>query len=244
MAGVSLIKAEKIYSNGFRAIEGLDLEIIKGEFIVLSGPSGCGKSTILKMISGLEEATRGEIRIGSKVVNNLNPRKREISVVSQNHELYPHMTIYENIAFPLKINGIPKDEIERRIKEFSRKLGIEGILSKKPKEVTGEERQLAAIGKAFVRRSKVVLFDEPLSNLDVKVRGRVGTRIKILHQELKESGQEVTMIYATQNRFEALKMGDRICLLDSGRVVQLDTPSNLYNYPLNEFTEEFVSFPS
>ena len=243
MARVGLIKAEKVYSNGFRAIEELDLEIIKGEFIVLSGPSGCGKSTILRMISGLEEATRGEIRIGGKVVNNLNPKEREISLVSQNHELYPHMTIYENIAFPLKMKGIPRDEIERRVKEFSEKLGIEGILSEKPKDVSGEERQLAAIGKALVRGPKAVLFDEPLSNLDVRVRGRVGTRLKVLHQELKDKGQEITMIYATQDRFEAIKMGDRICLLDCGRVLQLDTPSNLYSYPLNGAAEEFVDFP-
>lgn len=244
MAGVSLIKAEKIYSNGFTAVKGLDLEITEGEFMVLSGPSGCGKTTILRMISGLEEATGGEIRIGNKVVNNLNPKERGISVVSQNHELYPHMTLYENIAFPLKMKGISKGEIERRIKEFSEKLGIEEILSEKPKDVTGEERQLAAIGKALVRGSKLVLLDEPLSNLDVRVRGRVGTKIKALHQELKESGQGVTMIYATQDRFEAVRMGDRICFLDQGNIVQLDTPSNLYNYPLNESIEDLVNFPT
>ncbi|GLI56677.1 hypothetical protein PM10SUCC1_21910 [Propionigenium maris DSM 9537] len=242
MAGVSLIKTEKMYSNGFTAVKGLDLEIDQGEFMVLIGPSGCGKTTILRMISGLEEPTRGEIWIGKRRVNKLAPKKREISLVSQNHELYPHMTIYENIAFPLKMKGISKDEIEGRVKEFSEKLGIEGILSEKPKGVTGEERQLAAIGKALVTGAKVVLFDDPLSNLDVRVRGRVGTRIKVLHQELKESGQGVTMIYATQERFEAMKMGDRICFLDQGNIVQLDTPSNLYNYPLSGSTEDLVNF--
>lgn len=242
MAGVGLIKAEKVYSNGFRAVGELDLEIIKGEFMVLSGPSGCGESTILRMISGLEEVTRGEIRIGDKVVNNLNPKEREISMISQNHGLYPHMTIYENMAFPLKVNGVSKEKIEERVKKTSERLGIDKVLKKKPREVTGEERQLAAIGKALVRRPKVLLFDEPLSNLDVKLRESVRAKISKIHRELKEGGEVVTVVYATQDHLEAVKLGGRVCLLDRGRVVQVDSPSNLYHHPVNKFAAEFISF--
>ncbi len=219
MAGVSLKRAEKTYPKGFKAVKELDLEVQEGEFIVLTGPSGSGKSTILKMIIGLEEVTEGEIRVGDRIVNDLLPRDREVGMVSQSHGLYPHMTIYENIIFHLKINGVSREKRVGRVKELSKKLEIDRILEKKPGEVTGEDRVIAAIGKALVREPKVLLLDEPLSNLEVRSREAMGSKILKLHKRLEEAGEAVTMIYTTQDIHEAVRMGRRVCLLDQGRIV-------------------------
>ncbi len=244
MAEVKLKKVEKQYPNGFKAVHGIDLDIKDGEFMVFVGPSGCAKSTTLRMIAGLEEITGGEIIIGDKVVNDLPPKDRGIAMVFQNYALYPHMTVYENMAFGLKMAKVPKKEIDVRVREAAEKLEITDLLDRKPKEMSGGQRQRVAVGRAIVRKPDVFLFDEPLSNLDAKLRVSMRVRITQLHKELKKEGQTATMIYVTHDQVEAMTMGDRICVLNFGKIMQVDTPLNLYNAPKNKFVAGFIGSPA
>nr|WP_307776291.1 sn-glycerol-3-phosphate ABC transporter ATP-binding protein UgpC [uncultured Cetobacterium sp.] len=244
MAEVILNKVEKQYPNGFKAVHGIDLKINDGEFMVFVGPSGCAKSTTLRMIAGLEEITGGEIIIGDTIVNDLPPKDRGIAMVFQNYALYPHMTVYENMAFGLKVAKVPKDEIDKRVREAAEKLEITDLLNRKPKEMSGGQRQRVAVGRAIVRKPQVFLFDEPLSNLDAKLRVSMRVRITQLHKQLKSEGQNATMIYVTHDQVEAMTMGDRICVLNYGKIMQVDTPLNLYNYPKNKFVAGFIGSPA
>ena len=239
MAEVRLKKVEKQYPNGFKAVHGIDLDIKDGEFMVFVGPSGCAKSTTLRMIAGLEDITGGEVYIGDRLVNNVPPKDRGISMVFQNYALYPHMTVYENMSFGLKLKKTPKDEIDRRVREAAEKLEITELLDRKPKEMSGGQRQRVALGRAIVRNPDVFLFDEPLSNLDAKLRVSMRLRITQLHKELK-----TTMIYVTHDQVEAMTMGDRITVMRSGRIMQVDTPLNLYHYPANKFVAGFIGSPT
>ena len=239
MAEVRLKKVEKQYPNSFKAVHGIDLDIKDGEFMVFVGPSGCAKSTTLRMIAGLEDITGGEVYIGDRLVNDVPPKDRGISMVFQNYALYPHMTVYENMSFGLKLKKIPKDEIDRRVREAAEKLEITELLDRKPKEMSGGQRQRVALGRAIVRNPDVFLFDEPLSNLDAKLRVSMRLRITQLHKELK-----TTMIYVTHDQVEAMTMGDRITVMRSGRIMQVDTPLNLYHYPANKFVAGFIGSPT
>ncbi|MGL5964233.1 MAG: ABC transporter ATP-binding protein [Fusobacteriaceae bacterium] len=244
MAKVILKKVEKEYPNGFKAVHGVDLEIQDGEFMVFVGPSGCAKSTTLRMVAGLEEITGGEIWIGDKMVNNLPPKDRGIAMVFQNYALYPHMTVYENMAFGLKMAKVDKNEIDTRVRDAAEKLEITELLERKPKEMSGGQRQRVAVGRAIVRKPEVFLFDEPLSNLDAKLRVSMRVRITQLHKELKKEGQTATMIYVTHDQVEAMTMGDRICVLNYGKIMQVDSPLNLYNKPANKFVAGFIGSPA
>ena len=244
MAKVVLKKVEKQYPNGFKAVHGIDLEINDGEFMVFVGPSGCAKSTTLRMVAGLEEITGGEIWIGDKLVNDLPPKDRGIAMVFQNYALYPHMTVYDNMAFGLKMAKTPKDEIDKRVREAAEKLEITQLLDRKPKEMSGGQRQRVAVGRAIVRKPDVFLFDEPLSNLDAKLRVSMRVKITQLHKQLKAEGQTATMIYVTHDQVEAMTMGDRICVLNYGRIMQVDTPLNLYHKPANKFVAGFIGSPA
>ena len=239
MAEVRLKKVEKQYPNGFKAVHGIDLDIKDGEFMVFVGPSGCAKSTTLRMIAGLEDITGGEVYIGDRLVNDVPPKDRGISMVFQNYALYPHMTVYENMSFGLKLKKTPKDEIDRRVREAAEKLEITELLDRKPKEMSGGQRQRVALGRAIVRNPDIFLFDEPLSNLDAKLRVSMRLRITQLHKELK-----TTMIYVTHDQVEAMTMGDRITVMRSGRIMQVDTPLNLYHYPANKFVAGFIGSPT
>lgn len=245
MAGVQLRKVEKIYPNGFKAVHGVDLDIKDGEFMVFVGPSGCAKSTTLRMIAGLEEISGGTISIGDKVVNDLPPKDRGIAMVFQNYALYPHMTVYDNMAFGLKLSkNYSKEEIDSRVRDAAEKLEITELLDRKPKEMSGGQRQRVAVGRAIVRKPDVFLFDEPLSNLDAKLRVSMRVRITQLHKQLKDEGMSSTMIYVTHDQVEAMTMGDRICVLEYGVIKQVDTPINLYNRPANKFVAGFIGSPS
>lgn len=239
MAKVILKDVEKIYPNGFKAVHGINLEINDGEFMVFVGPSGCAKSTTLRMIAGLEEITSGTISIGDKIVNDVPPKNREIAMVFQNYALYPHMTVYDNMAFSLKVRKFPKDIIDKKVRETAKNLDLEELLKRKPKELSGGQRQRVAVGRAIVRDPKVFLFDEPLSNLDAKLRVHMRVQLSKLHKELK-----TTMIYVTHDQVEAMTMGDRICVMNFGRIMQVDTPLNLYRYPVNKFVAEFIGSPT
>jgi multiple sugar transport system ATP-binding protein len=239
MTGVVLKKAEKIYPNGFRAVHAIDLQIDNGEFMVLVGPSGCAKSTTLRMIAGLEDITSGEIRIDDRIVNDIQPKDRDIAMVFQNYALYPHMTAYENMAFVLKLRKTPQEEIRRRVHEAADILDITAILNRKPRQLSGGQMQRVAVGRSIVRHPKVFLFDEPLSNLDAKLRVQMRVEISRLHNRLKS-----TMIYVTHDQVEAMTMGDRICVMEGGRIKQLDTPSNLYHKPANLFVAGFIGSPA
>ncbi|MGF1792598.1 ABC transporter ATP-binding protein [Photobacterium profundum] len=244
MAEVVLRQVEKTYPNGFKAVHGVDLTIEEGEFMVFVGPSGCAKSTTLRMIAGLEEISSGEIIIGNKLVNHLPPKDRGISMVFQNYALYPHMSVYDNMAFGLKQQKLDKHKIDRRIREAAETLEITHLLDNKPGEMSGGQRQRVALGRAMVRKPDVFLFDEPLSNLDAKLR--VSTRVSIaqLHNDLKAEGQNATMIYVTHDQVEAMTLGDRICVLNQGRIMQVDTPMNLYQKPANKFVAGFIGSPA
>ncbi|MBW5937912.1 ABC transporter ATP-binding protein [Klebsiella michiganensis] len=244
MATVSLRKIEKRYENGFKAVHGIDLEIHDGEFMVFVGPSGCAKSTTLRMIAGLEDISGGEIYIGNRKVNDLPPKDRGIAMVFQNYALYPHKTVFDNMAFGLKMQKRPKDEIKRRVEDAAEKLEITELLYRKPKEMSGGQRQRVAVGRAIVRKPDVFLFDEPLSNLDAKLRVSMRMKIAQLHRSLKEEGHPATMIYVTHDQTEALTLGDRICVLNHGNIMQVDTPTDLYNYPNNKLVASFIGSPS
>ena len=244
MATVSLRKVEKQYDNGFKAVHGIDLDIHEGEFMVFVGPSGCAKSTTLRMIAGLEDISAGEVRIGDRVVNDLAPKERGIAMVFQNYALYPHKTVFDNMAFGLKMQKRPKEEIKQRVEDAAEKLEITDLLYRKPKEMSGGQRQRVAVGRAIVRKPDVFLFDEPLSNLDAKLRVSMRVKIAQLHKSLKDEGNPATMVYVTHDQTEALTLGDRICVLNQGNIMQVDTPTNLYNAPQNKFVAGFIGSPA
>jgi multiple sugar transport system ATP-binding protein len=239
MAEVILKKVRKVYDKEVVAVEGADIHIQDKEFVVLVGPSGCGKSTTLRMIAGLEEISGGEILIDGTVVNDVPPKDRDIAMVFQNYALYPHMTVYQNMAFGLKLRKYPKEEIDARVREAADILGIQELLERKPKALSGGQRQRVAVGRAIVRKPKVFLFDEPLSNLDAKLRVQMRAEISKLHSTL-----EATMIYVTHDQTEAMTMGDRIVVMRDGHINQINTPLNLYNAPVNQFVAGFIGSPS
>ena len=228
----------QITDKGVVAVQEFNLDIKDKEFIVLVGPSGCGKSTTLRMVAGLEEISDGELYIGDKLVNDVAPKDRDIAMVFQNYALYPHMTVFDNMAFGLKLRKTPKDEIKRRVEEAARVLGIDHLLNRKPKALSGGQRQRVALGRAIVREPKVFLFDEPLSNLDAKLRVQMRTEITKLHQRL-----QTTFIYVTHDQTEAMTMGDRIVVMKDGIIQQVDTPQNLYDMPCNMFVAGFIGSP-
>ena len=238
MAKVSLQHISKIYPGGVKAVDDFNLEIADKEFIVLVGPSGCGKSTTLRMVAGLEEISEGELYIGDKLVNDVAPKDRDIAMVFQNYALYPHMTVFDNMAFGLKLRKTPKDEIKKRVEEAARILDIEHLLNRKPKALSGGQRQRVALGRAIVREPKVFLMDEPLSNLDAKLRVAMRTEITKLHNRL-----QTTFIYVTHDQTEAMTMGSRIVIMKDGVVQQTDTPQNNYDYPANKFVAGFIGSP-
>lgn len=239
MANVKLEHVRKVYDQSIVAVNNATFEVKDGEFVVLVGPSGCGKSTLLRMIAGLESITSGSIYIDDQYVNDVPPKDRDIAMVFQNYALYPHMTVYENMAFGLKLRKFSKDEINARVRQAAEILGIEGILDRKPKQLSGGQRQRVAVGRAIVRQPRVFLFDEPLSNLDAKLRVQTRTEISKLHRQLK-----ATMIYVTHDQTEAMTMGTRIVVLKDGIIQQIDTPLNLYNHPANKFVAGFIGSPS
>ena len=238
MAQVTLKGVYKIYSGGVTAVTDFNLDIADKEFIILVGPSGCGKSTTLRMIAGLEEISEGELYIGDVLANDVAPKDRDIAMVFQNYALYPHMTVYDNMAFGLKLRKTPKDEIKRRVEEAARILDISHLLDRKPKALSGGQRQRVALGRAIVRDPKVFLLDEPLSNLDAKLRAQMRTEIAKLHKRLG-----TTFIYVTHDQTEAMTMGDRIVVMKDGFIQQVDTPQNLYEKPCNEFVAGFMGSP-
>ncbi len=238
MARVTLEGVGKIYPGNVRAVENFNLEIDNGEFVVMVGPSGCGKSTTLRMIAGLEEITEGTIKIGERVINDVPPKDRDIAMVFQNYALYPHMTVYDNMAFGLKLRKFKKAEIDQRVREASEILGIGELLDRRPKALSGGQRQRVAVGRAIVRKPAVFLFDEPLSNLDAKMRVQMRTEISRLHTRL-----ETTMVYVTHDQVEAMTMGDRIVVMKDGFIQQVDAPTQLYDYPANIFVAGFIGTP-
>ena len=238
MAKVSIRNVSKIYPGNVKAVDSINLEIHDREFMVLVGPSGCGKSTTLRMIAGLEEISGGEILIGDRVINDVPPKDRNIAMVFQNYALYPHMTVYDNMAFGLKLRKFKKAEIKRRVEEAARILSIEQYLDRRPKNLSGGQRQRVAVGRAIVRKPEAFLFDEPLSNLDAKMRVQMRTEISKLHTQL-----ETTMIYVTHDQTEAMTMGDRICVMKDGLIQQVDSPINLYDNPANVFVAGFIGTP-
>ncbi|WP_395704236.1 ABC transporter ATP-binding protein [Aquabacterium sp.] len=243
MAGLRLKKIEKVYPNGFKAVHGVDLEVRDGEFMVFVGPSGCAKSTLLRMVAGLESISGGEMLIGNQLVNTLPAKQRGIAMVFQNYALYPHMKVYDNLAFGLKLAGTPKAEIDARVKEAARLLEMEHLLDRYPKQLSGGQAQRVAVGRAIVKRPEVFLFDEPLSNLDAKLRAAMRVRLTELHQALRAQGRPATVIYVTHDQVEAMTMGERICVLKDGTIQQVDTPTALYERPANAFVAGFIGSP-
>lgn len=238
MADITFKHVKKVYDKGNVVVPDLNLEIKDKEFIVLVGPSGCGKSTTLRMIAGLEEVSDGELYIGDRLVNNVAPKDRDIAMVFQSYALYPHMTVYKNMAFALELRKTPKDEIDKKVHEAAKILGLEEYLDRKPKALSGGQRQRVALGRAMVRNPSVFLLDEPLSNLDAKLRTEMRSQIAALHKRL-----QTTFVYVTHDQTEAMTMGDRICVMKDGIIQQYDTPQNLYNYPCNMFVAGFIGSP-
>jgi multiple sugar transport system ATP-binding protein len=238
VADVQLVHLSKVYDNGVVAVNDLNLEIGEGEFVVLVGPSGCGKTTALRMVAGLEEISDGEIRIGGKVVNDLPPRDRDIAMVFQNYALDPHKTVYENLAFGLRMRKVPKDEQKRRVEEIARVLGLADMLKRRPAQLSGGQRQRVAMGRAIVREPKAFLMDEPLSNLDAKLRVQMRAEIARIQQALR-----VTTVYVTHDQVEAMTMGHRVAVMRDGVLQQVDTPQHLYDAPMNLFVASFVGSP-
>jgi multiple sugar transport system ATP-binding protein len=238
MAGVRLENVSKVFSGDVKAVDNISLEIKDKEFLVLVGPSGCGKSTTLRMIAGLESITSGNVYIGDLCVNDIHPKDRDIAMVFQNYALYPHMNVYNNMAFGLKLRKYPKEEIEKRVNEAAEILGISHLLDRKPRQLSGGQRQRVAVGRAIVRKPKVFLFDEPLSNLDAKMRVQMRKEISMLHRRLK-----TTMIYVTHDQLEAMTMGTRIVVLKGGIIHQVADPLTLYDYPANMFVAGFIGTP-
>ena len=238
MASLSLTNVCKVYPNGFEAVKDFSLEVEDQEFIIFVGPSGCGKSTTLRMIAGLEEISSGELKIDGRVVNDVEPKDRDIAMVFQNYALYPHMTVFDNMAFGLKLRKVPKDEIKRKVEEAAKILDLEKLLDRKPKALSGGQRQRVAMGRAIVRNPKVFLMDEPLSNLDAKLRVQMRSEIASLHNRLK-----ATIIYVTHDQTEAMTLGTRIVVLKDGVIMQVDSPQKLYNEPNNLFVAGFIGSP-
>lgn len=238
MANLSLSHINKTYDNGYEAVKDFNLEIEDKEFIIFVGPSGCGKSTTLRMIAGLEDISSGELKIDGKLVNNVEPKDRDIAMVFQNYALYPHMTVFENMAFGLKLRKLPKEEIEEKVLHAAKILDLEHLLNRKPSALSGGQRQRVAMGRAIVRNPKVFLMDEPLSNLDAKLRVQMRQEISKLHEQLG-----TTIIYVTHDQTEAMTLGTRIVVMKDGVVQQIDTPYNLYNKPKNLFVAGFIGSP-
>ncbi|SFU51693.1 MULTISPECIES: ABC transporter ATP-binding protein [Butyrivibrio] len=238
MASLSLENVCKVYPNKFEAVKNFNLQIEDKEFIIFVGPSGCGKSTTLRMIAGLEDITSGTLKIGDRVVNDVEPKDRDIAMVFQNYALYPHMTVYDNMAFGLKLRKVPKPEIDKMVKEAAKILDLDKLLDRKPKALSGGQRQRVAMGRAIVRNPKVFLMDEPLSNLDAKLRVQMRTEIAKLHQRLG-----TTIIYVTHDQTEAMTLGTRIVVMKDGLIQQVDTPQNLYEKPANLFVAGFMGSP-
>jgi len=238
MAAVTLSAVRKSFGST-QVVHGVDVSIADGEFCVLVGPSGCGKSTLLRMIAGLEEISGGEIRIGSRVVNQVAPKERDIAMVFQNYALYPHMTVYENMAFSLKLAGLPAEEVRSRAHEAAQILGLMEYLERYPRQLSGGQRQRVAMGRAIVRKPQVFLFDEPLSNLDAKLRVAMRAEIKELHQRL-----ETTTVYVTHDQIEAMTMADKIVVMNAGRTEQIGSPLELYDNPANLFVAGFIGSPA
>ena len=238
MASLSLKNVCKVYPNGFEAVKDFNLEVEDQEFIIFVGPSGCGKSTTLRMIAGLEEISSGELKIDGRVVNDVEPKDRDIAMVFQNYALYPHMTVFDNMAFGLKLRKVPKDEIKKKVEEAAKILDLEKLLDRKPKALSAGQRQRVAMGRAIVRNPKVFLMDEPLSNLDAKLRVQMRSEIASLHNRLK-----ATIIYVTHDQTEAMTLGTRIVVLKDGVIMQVDSPQKLYNEPNNLFVAGFIGSP-
>lgn len=238
MAGLTLKNINKLYANGFHAVKNLDLDIKDKEFVILVGPSGCGKSTSLRMIAGLEEISDGELYIDDKLVNDVEPKDRDIAMVFQNYALYPHMTVFDNMAFGLKLRKMSKDDIKEKVTEASKILNIEDLLNRKPKELSGGQRQRVALGRAIVREPKVFLMDEPLSNLDAKLRVQMRSELSKLHKRL-----QTTFIYVTHDQTEAMTMGTRIVVMKDGIVQQVADPQTIYASPANIFVAGFMGSP-
>ncbi len=243
MSGVTLRQVSKVYPNGFKAVHEIDLDVEDGEFMVLIGPSGCAKSTTLRMIAGLESISGGEVRIDGKIVNNLPPYERGIAMVFQNYALYPHMKVDRNLSFGLRLKRQPEPVIREAVSEVAGILEIEELLERLPKQLSGGQAQRVAVGRALIKKPQVFLFDEPLSNLDAKLRASMRVRITELHRRLKASGLSATVIYVTHDQTEAMTMGDRICVLRDGRIMQVDTPDRLYDFPANAFVAGFLGSP-
>ena len=238
MASLSLENICKIYPNGFEAVKDFNLEINDKDFIIFVGPSGCGKSTTLRMIAGLEDISKGNLKIDGKVVNDVEAKDRDIAMVFQSYALYPHLTVYDNMAFGLKLKKVPKDEIDKKVRYAAKILDLEKLLDRKPKALSGGQRQRVAMGRAIVREPKVFLMDEPLSNLDAKLRVQMRTEIAKLHERLG-----ATMIYVTHDQTEAMTLGTKIVVMKDGVIQQVDTPQNLYNSPQNLFVAGFIGSP-
>ena len=239
MGAIKISSVGKIYPNGTRALEDVNIEINDGEFVVLVGPSGCGKTTLLRMVAGLEDITEGEIFIGEKIVNEVAPKDRDIAMVFQNYALYPHMSVYDNMAFSLKLRKLPKEEIDKKVKDAARTLEISELLERKPKALSGGQRQRVAMGRAIVRSPEAFLMDEPLSNLDAKLRVQMRAELGLLHTQL-----ETTTLYVTHDQVEAMTMGDRVAVIRKGELQQIDTPREIYLYPKNIFVAGFIGSPS
>lgn len=238
MASLSLKKVTKAYPNGFVAVKEFSLDINDKEFVIFVGPSGCGKSTTLRMIAGLEDISSGELLIDDKLMNDVEPKDRDIAMVFQNYALYPHMSVYDNMAFGLKLRKTPKEEIDKLVQEAARILDLSHLLDRKPKALSGGQRQRVAMGRAIVRNPKVFLMDEPLSNLDAKLRGQMRIEISKIHQRL-----QATIIYVTHDQTEAMTLGTRIVVMKDGLIMQVDSPQNLYDKPQNKFVAGFIGAP-
>jgi multiple sugar transport system ATP-binding protein len=239
MAGIGIEGVSKVYGDGTLAVDDLDLEIGDGEFVVLVGPSGCGKTTALRMVAGLEEITEGTVRVGERVVNDLPPKDRDIAMVFQNYALYPHMSAYDNMGFGLKMRGMPRSEIDRRVKDAAKVLGLDEVLRKKPRTLSGGQRQRVAMGRAIVREPQAFLMDEPLSNLDAKLRVEMRAEITRIQRDLG-----VTTMYVTHDQTEAMTLGDRVAVMSKGVLQQLASPQELYDRPVNLFVAEFIGSPA
>ncbi len=239
MAAIELRGVNKIHPNGFHAVKDVSLHIGDGEFMVLVGPSGCAKSTTLNMIAGLEEITSGQVLIDGRVVNDLPAKDRDVAMVFQSYALYPHMSVFDNMAFGLKLRRTPKKEIRKKVHEAAELLGISELLTRRPKALSGGQRQRVALGRAIVRDPKVFLFDEPLSNLDAKLRAQMRVELAKLHSKLK-----ATVVYVTHDQVEAMSMGSRICVMNQGRIEQVDAPVKIYNHPGSIFTATFIGSPT
>ncbi|MDA9705726.1 sn-glycerol-3-phosphate ABC transporter ATP-binding protein UgpC [Acidimicrobiaceae bacterium] len=239
MGSIDIKSAGKIYPNGTRALEDVNITINDGEFVVLVGPSGCGKTTLLRMVAGLEDITEGEISIGDKTVNDVAPKDRDIAMVFQNYALYPHMSVFDNMAFSLKLRKLPKDEIDQKVKDAAKTLEISELLERKPKALSGGQRQRVAMGRAIVRNPQAFLMDEPLSNLDAKLRVQMRAELGQLHTQL-----QTTTLYVTHDQVEAMTMGDRVAVIRKGELQQIDTPREIYLNPKNIFVAGFIGSPS